>query len=249
LTPPRFFVDVTLQPRATGALSAEQTRQARSVLRLGTGSRVVLFDGSGVEATALIVTPKQSGATWEVESVTRPEREPPLRMTVGLALLRGERFEVALQKLTELGVARICPLAAERSVVSFDVARAWERKRERFQHVVQEAAEQSERVTLPAIDTPVSLTEFLQTQPAVVLVERGAHPTLVDVPLRPSMALTVGPEGGWSQRELQAIARDAAGTASLGRLVLRSETAAIVAAGSLIQRSWAASGQGDQGEQ
>jgi 16S rRNA (uracil1498-N3)-methyltransferase len=245
---PRFYVRYALQAGAIGALTPDQTRQARSVLRLGAGSRVALFDGSGVEAIARILVPLQAGATWEVESVTRPLREPPLRLTVGLALLRGERFEVALQKLTELGVTRICPLSAERSVVSFDVACAWERKLERFQRIVQQAAEQSERVTIPSIDAPVPLGEFLQTQPAVVLVERGTHPSLAGVPLLPSMALAVGPEGGWSERELQSIARDAAGTASLGRLILRAETAAIVAAGTLIQRAWAEPELGNQGE-
>jgi 16S rRNA (uracil1498-N3)-methyltransferase len=235
---PRFYVQDDLTVGGTGTLSADQTRQARSILRLGTDSYVVLFNGTGVEAFARLTTAKQSGAAWEVERVERPDRTPPIHLTVGLALLRGERFEIALQKLTEVGVRRIVPLEAERNVVFFDV-RAWPKKLERFQRIVQEAAEQSERVELPGIDPPTPLPVFLRSQPVIALVERGQYPSLAGVPLRPEMALAIGPEGGWAGRELAAIERDAAGTASMGRLILRAETAAIVAAGTIVQRAWA----------
>lgn len=244
---PRFFVSYELKPGARGVLDASQTKQARSVLRLSAGSLLTLFDGSGVEATARIMTPSQAGATFEVQSITSPEREPPLRLTVGLALLKGDRFEVAVQKLTELGVSRIVPMLTERSVVSFDDARAWLKRAERYARIAQEAAEQSERVRLPEIAEPAALAGFLHHQPAIVLLERAASVPIGSIAPQSELAIAVGPEGGWSEPEQRLIAASAAGTASLGRLILRAETAAIVAAGTLIQRSWADSTQQDHG--
>src|SRR6476620_5410937 len=117
---PRFFVSDDLTACATCQLSPDQARQSRSVLRLRPGAVLTLFNGTGVEAAATLTTFDAHGATYEVRSVSRPEREPPVTLTVGLALLRREHFDLAVQKLTELGVARITPLAAERCVVSYE---------------------------------------------------------------------------------------------------------------------------------
>lgn len=235
---PRFYVPDALAPGCEGVLDAGQSRQARSVLRLSAGDLLTLFNGTGIEATARVVTPAKSGVPFIVESVDSPEREPPVSLTVGLAVLKGDRFEVALQKLTELGVSRIVPLLTERSVVSFDDARGWLKRAERYARISREAAEQSERVILPEIAKPTALAEFLHQQPVIVLLERAASVPIGDITPGEAAAIAVGPEGGWSEREQQLIAETAAGTASLGRLILRAETAAIVAAGTLIQRSW-----------
>ena len=236
---PRFFVPDELTTGSQGTLDADQTRQARTVLRLTAGSLLTLFNGTGIEATARVLAPSQRGTTFEVESVETPDREPPVRLTVGLSVLKGDRFEVALQKLTELGVARIVPLLTERSVVSFDDARGWLKRAERYARISREAAEQSERVTLPEIAEPTALADFLPQQPAIVLLERSESAPIGKIVPGVEAAIAVGPEGGWSEQEQARIVQEAAGTASLGRLILRAETAAIVAAGTLIQRAWA----------
>lgn len=202
------------------------------------GSQLTLFNGTGVEADARITSTSRTGATWEVRSIATPDREPPLRLTVGLAVLKGDRFEIAVQKLTELGVTRIVPLLTERSVISFGDTHAWLKRAERYRRIALEAAEQSERVRLPEIAEPMALVGFLQQQPAIVLLERAASVPIGSLAPSSEMAIAIGPEGGWSDQEHEAIARVATGTASLGRLILRAETAAIAAAGTLIQRSW-----------
>ncbi len=249
MTRPRFFVQSDLSPGCHGVLDPNQSRQIRIVLRRTVGSDITVFNGTGVEATARIVTPSGSSATFEVTDVATPDRNPPVFLTFGLAMLKGDRFEVALQKLTELGVGRIVPLLTERAVVSFDDARAWAKREDRYARIVREAAEQSERVNLPDIAGPTTLAEFLHTQPAIVLVERSASVPLGTIAPGVTAAIAVGPEGGWSDREQELIASNATRTASLGQLILRAETAAIVAAGTLIQRSWAdAQQQGHGGE-
>ena len=130
------------------------------------------------------------------------------------------------------------PLLTERSVVSFDDARAWLKRAERYARISREAAEQSERVSLPEIGEPTTFAAFLHQQPAIVLLERAASVPIGDILPGSKAAIAVGPEGGWSEQEQKLVAQSAAGTATLGRLILRAETAAIVAAGTLIQRSW-----------
>lgn len=238
MAPPRFFVQEPLRSKAPGTLSTAQSRQVSQVLRLKIGDALTLFDGSGAEARARMSGLSGGIASFEVVDVDHPDRSPPVDLTVGLAALRGDRFEVAVQKLTELGVSRIVPLSTDRSVISFNDARAWARRLERLQRIVVEAAEQCERVTLPVVAEPATLEEFLIQQPVIALVERSYSSTLLDVGARSPVAIAIGPEGGWSPGEIAAIERHALATASLGRLILRAETAAIVAAGTIIQQAW-----------
>jgi 16S rRNA (uracil1498-N3)-methyltransferase len=238
LTSARFYVPIELRPGARGTLDAQQTRQVRSVLRLRPGDTIVVFDGSGTEASAVLQTLQLTGAQFEVARIAHPRREPPLDLSVGLALLRGEKFELAVQKLTELGARRLVPLTAARCVVSYDVPASWEKRAERYHRIAREAAEQSERVTLLDMTAPMSLAAFLEREPVIALVERSDAHGIAAVPLARNMAVAIGPEGGWTPDELLGIERHAAGRASLGRLILRAETAAIAAAATLIQRAW-----------
>jgi 16S rRNA (uracil1498-N3)-methyltransferase len=214
-------------------------RQTRSVLRLRSGATLTLFNGTGVEAVATLTALDAGSATYEVRSLSRPEREPSVTLTVGLALLRGEHFDHAVQKLTELGVVNITPLAAERCVVSYEAAADWEKRRARLERIAREAVEQSERVTLPSIEPPSAVEAFLERRSSIALVERASTPPFASHTFGAEVALAIGPEGGWSERETRAIERAAVGIASLGGLIYRAETAAIVAAGVVIQAAWA----------
>jgi 16S rRNA (uracil1498-N3)-methyltransferase len=205
---------------------------------LGAGDSLVLFDGSGAEAQAAIIEVSGGLARYEVRALEHPDRSPPLRLIVGLAALRGDRFEVAVQKLTELGVERIVPLSTDRSVISFNDARAWPRRLHRLQRIIIEAAEQCERVTLPEVSDPATVAEFLSERPVIALVERISSSALLDIEAGTEAAIAIGPEGGWSPDELATIEQHASAIASLGPLILRAETAAIVAAGTMIQQSW-----------
>jgi 16S rRNA (uracil1498-N3)-methyltransferase len=237
---PRYYVSDDLSPGVIGHLAPDQARQSRTVLRLRPGAALTIFNGTGVEAAATLTALDASGATYEVQSISRPEREPPIALSVGLALLRGEHFDLAIQKLTELGVARIMPLAAERCVVSYEAAADWEKRHARLARIAREAAEQSERLTLPSIESPVPVAAFLERHAPLTLVERASAPPLAGLAFGATLALAIGPEGGWSERERGAIERAAGGVASLGGLIYRAETAAIVAAGVVIQAAWAA---------
>ncbi|HAX23641.1 MAG TPA: 16S rRNA (uracil(1498)-N(3))-methyltransferase [Chloroflexi bacterium] len=244
----RFFVQ---EPLATGQavwLAPEQARQARNVLRLRVGDTVELLDGSGLVGVARLEHIERDCANAIVETLVA-SAALPINLTVGLALLRGDRFEIAIQKLVEIGASSIVPLAAQHCVVSYAVDREWDRRLTRLQRIAMEAAEQSERSTIPQIARPVSVEAFLAKHSGIslALVERSeAAEQLMTVSFDRDVAVLVGPEGGWSKRELQTIALGAR-TVSLGPLILRAETAAIVTAGALMQRAWARNTHQEEG--
>ncbi len=149
-------------------------------------------------------------------------RPPAPPVTVGLAPVKGQRPEWAVQKLTELGVDEVLLLIAERSVVRWEGEKA-AATRARLEKVAREAAMQSRRCTLPRIDVGVRLAA-LADRPGVALAHPGGPAPTLDRP-----CVLVGPEGGWSEAE---VAR-APGFVGLGATILRAETAAVVA-GSLL---------------
>jgi 16S rRNA (uracil1498-N3)-methyltransferase len=197
------------------ALSPDDRHHLGRVLRLRPGETVSVSDGAGAwrrcewtEAGAL----EPVGA---VEHVPRPA--PPI--TVGFALLKGDRPEWVVQKLTELGVDRIVPLATARTVVRWTGDRAL-RHRERLRTVAREAAMQSRRAWLPEVTDVTELAD-VASLPGAALAEPGGAPPSLDRPV-----VLVGPEGGWAPEEV------ALGlpTVDLGPTVLRAETAAVAVA-------------------
>lgn len=182
------------------------------VLRLAPGEALTVADGRGGWR------PCRFGATLEIagDVVTEPPPAPPL--TIAFAVVKGERPEWTVQKLTELGVDRLVPMVTARSVVRWDAARG-ARHVARLRRVAREAAMQSRRSRLPVVE-PV--TEFVEVaaRPGALLAEAGGRP-----PAAGDALVLVGPEGGWSEHE-----RAAGGAmVGLGPTVLRAETAAVVA--------------------
>ena len=183
------------------------------VLRLRDADDMTLGDGVGRWCRAVYRVSKDPEPVGEV--VTVPSSDPAV--AVGFALIKGGRPEMVVQKLTELGVDRIVPLSADRSVVHWDEAKA-STQVERFRRVAREAAMQSRRAWLPTVEEMAPARD-LQPAPGVVLAEPGGGP--IDRSLR---VVLVGPEGGWTDEEL--IGHP---TVGLGPTVLRAETAAISA--------------------
>lgn len=236
VTTPRFYVREPIGLLDRVELDEEQTKKLRRVLRARPGDRLTLFDGSGLEVSGPLKGFEGSNAIVEIDERSHPTREPGVDLTVGMALIKADRFELAVQKLTEVGASRIVPIEAERSVIVLRDERAWERRRIRIERIIADAAEQSERVTLPQLCDPMPLEDFLTDFDAIVLVERLDARPLTAASLGSKAAIAIGPEGGWSERERELIESRAKSQVTLGSLILRSETAAIVAAGALVQR-------------
>jgi 16S rRNA (uracil1498-N3)-methyltransferase len=204
---PLVFVDDVAAPE----LAPEDRHHLERVLRLRAGAPLTVGDGRGR------FRPARLGAAVEPAGPIAEVAPPEPALTVGFALAKGDKPELVVQKLTELGVDRIVPFRAARSVVRWDDAKA-AKAVERLRLVARAAAAQCHRAWLPEVHEVASLGELLG--PEVAVAERGGAPL-------PAAATTVlvGPEGGWDEGELPASAT----RVGLGPNVLRAETAAIVA--------------------
>jgi 16S rRNA (uracil1498-N3)-methyltransferase len=193
------------------ALDEATLHHVRRVLRVRDGERITLTDGGGAWRWGAFVGGRVEAAG---DVHLEPAVDPPL--TLAVAAPKGERAEWLVQKCTEAGVDRIVWLTTERSVVRWDGERA-ERHLVRLRRIASESALQSRRVWLPLIEGPVAAADVL---PTAVVAEPGGRPVAAG-----DTTVAVGPEGGWTEAELQ-LARDCV---SLGPNVLRVETAALAA--------------------
>jgi 16S rRNA (uracil1498-N3)-methyltransferase len=203
------------------------------VRRVRTGEVVTAADGYG-RWRAYDVTSVEGGAVT-LCATTDLEHEVPLapRLTVACALTKGERPELAVQKLTELGTDAILLVRAARSVVRWGEERE-ERAVERLRRVAREAGAQCRRARLPVLDGPVAVSEIAGHRGLVVADRSGTPPVGLDEPPGGEWLVAIGPEGGFDDAELALLAD--APRLALGPFVLRSETAAIAAAASLVWR-------------
>lgn len=227
----RFFAPPSAIRDGTARLPPDELHHLRDVLRLAPGTPVEVFDGAGSSYTGIVQG--EGAATFVGALVAAPVRaEAGLEMTVALALIRPERFEWALEKLTELGVRAIVPVRAERSEVRLPESRI-DARRERWERIVRNAAKQSRRTRIPDIGRPCTVAELVAESAAetdrVILAESGGGPWPAADRLPARSALAVGPEGGWTAAELQAAVAGGWRPVTLGARILRTETAAVAA--------------------
>jgi 16S rRNA (uracil1498-N3)-methyltransferase len=222
-------------------LDADRAHYLGRVLRLKTGARLLVFDGDGNEFAATLDDLEKRSATLRVDEKTQPSTETKLCVHLVQGMSRGERMDFVVQKATELGVKRITPVLTERGVVKLDRDRAT-RRRDHWQKVASSACEQSGRVRLPLIDTPLRLTTWLRNMPQTVdaqlILQPGAVTPLAETaPPATKVCLLIGPEGGFSASEVEDATRAGFRAVGLGPRVLRTETCAIAAL-AVMQSLW-----------
>ena len=234
----RLFVSpgsIALDQVTFGSAAAHQLRH---VLRLGSGARVVVLDDSGWEYEVELTHLGRDTATGRVCDKKMPSTEPRLALTLYQGVLKADRFEWVLQKGTELGVSRFVPVISQRAV-STDAERI-ESKRTRWERIIQEAAEQSHRARLPRLAAPLSFPLACQQGPkdhdrSFIPWEEAMDVSLV-VALRAlehrpqSVALWIGPEGGFTAAEVALAQEHLIQAVTLGPRILRAETAGLAAA-------------------
>ena len=197
------------------------------VLRLPPGAPLEVFDGAGNAWDASF-----TGSELRLGE-RRPAPRPGATVWLAFALARGEKGDWIVQKGTELGVSRLVPWQAERSVVRLEPDRAAERAR-RWRRIAEEAARQCGRAEVPEVALPGTLAAALDAPGGFVRIafHAGAGAPLASLvrPGMPGILAVVGPEGGLTEREVEACVAAGCGLATLGPRVLRAETAAVVAA-------------------
>lgn len=232
---PRFFVSPASLADGWAHIERDAAHRIARVLRLRQGDRIELCDGSGtvyhVELTE--VSPRLTQGRIVAEQI--PSVEPAIHLTLYQAVIRERRMAWLLEKATEIGISRFVPLVTERTVRAKN-GRVDAPRLRRWQRIVREAAEQSRRTRLPEVTEVMAYADACtQCQGLALICVTGskARPildalhkrTLVEVS---SIALFVGPEGGFGPSELDLALRRGLQPASLGRRILRSETAGVV---------------------
>lgn len=234
----RFFVD---RPLTGGEVTLPRVaaRQVAAVLRLRPGTPVVLFDGTGGEWSAQLLKVDARAAIAQLLAYQHPDREPAVALTLCQSLLKGEKFEWVLQKGTELGVTRFVPVLTQRVVVTGHQHQLATTRRERWRKIVVEAAEQCGRTLVPPVAEPRTLAEAVAGPGPSILCWEGERERSFAAAWRGAVGdecaratgvrVVIGPEGGFDPQEVAAAVHTGAATASLGRRILRSETAALAA--------------------
>jgi len=203
----------------TVRLSFEQAHHLVEVLRLREGAGVSLFDGKGSAARAKVH--RITGAEVELRILgPEPSRESPLSLTLAVAPPKGDRMSFLIEKLTELGVARVIPLQTERGRTGKNL--------ERWRRIGVEACKQSGRSRSPEVAAPRSFEEVLKEEGRLMAAHPAAPP--LSPPQGGAIVALVGPEGGWSEGELALAASRGVTLFGLGPRTLRTETAAIAVA-------------------
>ena len=225
----RFFIP---QPYSdTMTIMGVDARHIYTVLRMQCGSRVQIVSDDGVTALAEIADANESVVTVKCLEVLAESHEPSVRIVLAQGLAKGEKMDFIIQKAVELGVSEIIPVAMEHSAV---------KKAERWQKIAEAAAKQSKRDIIPMVQPVQTMEQMLADNPCdckLIAYEcedkLGLKAALQKEQALKDLLLIIGPEGGISETELQQARTAGALVVSLGKRILRAETAALVAAAAI----------------
>ena len=233
---PRFFCDVPLLVNAKLTLPAQVNHHIR-VRRLKVGEQIVLFDGSGIEVTAMLEFEPSGQAIALLGEPKTVDRELPLKLTLVQGIASQDRMDWVVEKAVELGATALIPVTAARSVVKLNTDRASKRTLH-WQKLVISASEQCGRNRLMQIHPPCSVTHAIeQLKDAPMLLCHLSKDTvalndpdlLKQIQMRQAASIVIGPEGGWDAKEARQWLDAGAQAISLGSRILRTETAGLAA--------------------
>lgn len=222
-------------------LAEDEARHLRDVLRLKTGDDVSVFDGEGKEFHCRVEESRRNSARLEIVQETRPLKpESLLQLTLAVALLKGEKFDLVVQKATELGVVEVVPVVTKLADIRLRDNSDAAKRVTRWQRIALEAAKQSGRARVPTISEPVNFAALVKTAAPdaafgrVMFTEREGqslkNAQAVLVSKTSALTALIGSEGGWTDEELQTAIDAGWILITLGGRTLRAETAAIAVA-------------------
>jgi 16S rRNA (uracil1498-N3)-methyltransferase len=221
-------------------LASDEARHLRDVLRLKLGEEVYVFNGEGKEFHCRIEESRRDMTQLKVISEVAPARpESPLELTLAVALLKGEKFDLVVQKATELGVTRVVPVVTKLADIRLRDESDAAKRLARWQRIALEAAKQCGRAVVPELASPVTFESLVQKRGeeklhCLLFSERGGRSLQEAKETLPQnvslLTALVGSEGGWTDEELEAAQAAGWTIVTLGGRTLRAETAAIAVA-------------------
>lgn len=216
-------------------LSEEETRHLRDVLRLRENEKIKVFDGENREFICEIEKIEKRQTVLKILEETAPSApQSNLDLILAVAILKGEKFDLVIQKAVELGVKNFVPLVTKRCDVK---VKDTEKKAERWRKIALEAAKQSGRAELMKIEPAADFEKFVQVakDTKILFSERGGS-GFSDIPSTEKITAVIGSEGGWEDAEIEAAKANGFQIVTLGGRILRAETAAISIAAILQHR-------------
>ena len=231
----RSFLDVPLAVGQRFALPEATSNHLVRVLRLEIGDACVLFNGDGHDYQARILGLQKRGSEVEIIGRSEVRNESPLRITLAQGVARGEKMDLILQKATELGVAVIAPVVTDRTEVKLDAERS-DKKMNHWRGVTAAACEQCGRARLPEILVPQTLDRFAAVDGNArrFILDPVVGLSLPDAALvANTLTLVIGPEGGFSERDLAVLKAAGYEGLRMGPRILRTETAGMAAIAAL----------------
>lgn len=239
----RFFVSPEVVAASSVTLTGDQAHQVRRVLRLQPGAEVALLDGSGWVYRCAVASSDQAGVRLDVLERSQGQGEPSVHIVLHQAALKGDHFNWVLQKGVEVGISAFVPTVCARNVV--DDLQAIEVRRDRWERIIREAAEQCGRPLLPELRPAQLLSQSLKSTGDAgslrLIPWEGEQSTRLghvlaacNVAAGSRIELFVGPEGGFTGDEIERARRHGVQPVTLGPRVLRAETAGIVAATAIL---------------
>ena len=228
MTRRRFHAPTSAFTQTTVTLTADEARHLRDVLRLKPGAEVYVFDGRGHEFRCTVVNTTRDAAELKIESKVEPAKpESQLQLNLCAALLKGEKFDLVVQKATELGVTKITPLVTRYADIHLRDESDAAKRVARWQRIALEAAKQSGRAFVPEISLPLAFATALTTDGLGVMFSERGGDLFESLSSQTAITAFVGSEGGWSDEEIESAQARNFHVITLGGRILRAETAAI----------------------
>jgi 16S rRNA (uracil1498-N3)-methyltransferase len=221
----RFFLNEKIKKGIVEISDDRIFHQIRNVLRKKIGEKIILFDGSGIEAQAEIKKFSPNKIDVEILKIEKPQREPKIFVSLFCSILKKANFELVVQKTTEIGIKEIIPILCKNTVkksLNF----------KRLEKIAMEAAEQSKRVTLPKIEKIFTFEKAMEKarefELKILFDISGKDFSSLKIKAQ-KIAIFIGPEGGFDGTEIEMAKKENFEILNLGKLTLRSETSAILA--------------------
>lgn len=235
----RFYAPSENFTETNVVLNLEETRHLRDVLRLRVSDQVQVFDGEGKEFLCEITTiGKKESVLKIIKEIASKSPESNFNLTLAVAILKGEKFDLVIQKAVELGVSKFIPITTKRTDVKLKDA---DKKLERWQRIILEASKQCGRAKLMEIENPInfealiksSASQRLSDESFVLFSERNGE-NFSAIKSNSNIIAIIGSEGGWEDSEIELARNNGIQIVTLGGRILRAETA-VIAISALLQ--------------
>ncbi len=237
----RIFVPINQIKDGIATICGGDHLHLARVLRAKPGDKITILDGTGKAFAAVLERIEKSESIACLEGELPVCTEPALHVCIAQALVKGDKFDHILQHGVETGASSFVPICAERSIITIPDAKIQDRI-SRWQQIAKSAAEQSGRGIVPLVNGPIKLANLIKNRAEsdMVLLLHPNPPavslrqTISNIPVPARILLCIGPEGGWSDPEVQASLMAGVRIISLGPRILRTETAALIAISQLL---------------